>query len=215
MGVEAFLRHLDDPSPGFRCSQAGGDEGSGSFVAKVTNPRNAPADEKALTDLSRRLGPAAQSFEGLYRVCDGLVLYAQTQIRRRSYDPPYPAGLRFFPVKDWSRRTEEARDWIDTLLFDDEEPEDWMKNGLAFAEICHSGNYFLVQPDGSQVGKIFFQDHDSLWDWEGPLAKDLDAFVDLIQTDPADFLYRMGCSTRFYDGRSQEQWVPETYIPDA
>ena len=215
MGIEAFLRHLDDPSPGFRCTKAGAEDGSVRFVAKVSNPRNAPADKKALAELSRHLGPAAQTFEGLYHESDGLVLYAQTDIRQRSYDPPYPAGLRFFPVKDWSRRTEEARDWIDALLFDDEESEDWMKSGLAFAEMCHSGNYFLVQPDGPHAGKIYFQDHDCLWDWEEPLAQDLDGFLDLIQTDPAGFLYRMGCSTRSCDGRSQDQWVPETYIPDA
>ena len=215
MGVEAFLQHLDDPSPGFRCSKAGSGERRPSLVVRVSNLRNEPADEKGLTELRARLGPAAGSFARLYDVNDGLILYAQTEVRQGRYDPPYPAGLRFFPVRDWDRRSEMARNWLGALLFEDEEAEDWMKLGLAFAEICHSGNYFLVQPSGPQAGKIYFQWHESLWDWEAPIAEGLDAFLELILADPAGFLDRMGCCTRYADGRSEDQWIPEVYVPNA
>jgi hypothetical protein len=33
--------------------------------------------------------------------------------------------------------------------------------------------------------------------------------------EPAKFLYSMGCYTRFSDGETDKQWIPEQFVEDC
>ncbi len=86
-------------------------------------------------------------------------------------------------------------------------------DSLAFAEIPHSANYFTVKTTGPDFGKIFYADHDDFSD--DPFANSFGEFLARIVADPAQFLYDVGCYTRYLDGKSSTQWIPRHYFADA
>ena len=84
----------------------------------------------------------------------------------------------------------------------------WLKEGIAFGEIPHSANFFVVA-ESERAGKIYYADHDDFR--ESPIAGDLDELLDRIRNDPADFLYQCGCYTRYSDGKTDTKWIPKEY----
>ena len=85
--------------------------------------------------------------------------------------------------------------------------------GTAFGVVCHSANYFTFHTAGPHAGTVFYVDHD---DWQDkPIAKTFTDFLALILRDPADFLFNVGCYTRYSDGKTDTQWIPKEYVPDA
>ena len=211
MGLDAFLRHLHDPSPGFRCFDCLDDAQRLRLSVRVCHELGDPTSTKLLPAAVELLGDAGRPFERLYERHNGLVLYAQPDaLRREEWPDYYPAGIRFFPLETWPFETQDAQALV-RQVFMEHEPPDWMKRGFAFGEICHSSNYFIVHPPGPTAGQIYYLSHDG-WDlYDAPVAEDLHEFLDLIVTDPAAFLNDMGCYTRYSDGHSDVQWVPKVY----
>jgi hypothetical protein len=89
---------------------------------------------------------------------------------------------------------------------------EWLFQGIAFGEIPNSANYayFVIHPSGQSAGRIFYADHDSFRD--AAIAESFEEFLEDILRDPADFLYRHGCYTRYSDGKTAEQWIPKEYV---
>ena len=91
----------------------------------------------------------------------------------------------------------------------DEMPE-WIMQGIAVGEIPQSGNYFVIQPNGEDAGKVFYANHDGFE--PESIADSFEEFLGSIINDPANFLYRMGCYTRYSDGKTDIQWIPKEYV---
>ena len=81
------------------------------------------------------------------------------------------------------------------------------EKGLAFATIATSANYFVVYN-----GKIYYSDHDGGDDrvW----GENLELFFQRALSDPAQFLSDAGCYTRYSDGRTDRQFIPESFVHD-
>ncbi len=84
-----------------------------------------------------------------------------------------------------------------------------VSDALVLAEIPESANYFTVKTDGPDTGMVFYVDHDDFS--EDPFATSLDEFLDRISSNPANFLYDVGCNTRYSDGKTSTQWIPKNY----
>src|SRR5262249_28444794 len=95
----------------------------------------------------------------------------------------------------------------------EEDMPDWLRQGIAFAEIPHSANYFIIQPNGEDAGKVFYADHDDFQ--PAPFANSFEEFLDSIVANPADFLNRLGCYNRYSHGKTDIQWIPKEYVPDC
>jgi hypothetical protein len=183
------------------------------FTARVANHLNPPATKESLATIDARLGAAGRPFQQLYGLHDGMVLYRDLQRRKTLYlGAFYAAGIEFFPVAEWAARSEAMREQIDSTDWGEYALPAWLKASIAFGEIPHSANFFVVGVS-EDAGKIFYADHDDFR--EDPIAGDLEELLDKIRSDPADFLYQCGCYTRYSDGKTDTQWIPKEYVSDA
>jgi hypothetical protein len=103
--------------------------------------------------------------------------------------------------------------WFAHLADDPASDPDCILSGVAIATVPDSGNYFVMPMDGPAAGKIFYADHDG-W-YESAFADDFNGFLALV-TKPARLISEeLGCYTRYSDGTTKTQWVPEEYFPDV
>ena len=97
-----------------------------------------------------------------------------------------------------------------------DEPEndpDHIVTGISIATVPHSGNYFVMPLEGPSAGKIFYADHDG-W-YESAFADDFGGFLARVTREPVKLLAEdVGCYTRYSDGKSDAQWIPEEFFPD-
>ena len=94
-----------------------------------------------------------------------------------------------------------------------ENDPDHIVTGIAFATVPQSGNYFVLPIEGPSAGKIFYANHDG-W-YESAFADDFDGFLAHVVQDPVKLLAEeVGCYTRYSDGKTDTQWIPEEYYPD-
>jgi hypothetical protein len=163
-----------------------------------------PASAKALARIDSLLGEAGAPFQQLYGLHNGMVLYRDSQSNA--------AGVTFFPIEEWPARSQAMRDELTAMGWEEDQMPLWLKEGIAFGEIPHSANFFVVGV-GEDAGKIFYADHDDFM--EDPIAEDFEELLDMIRSDPADFLYQRGCYTRYSDGKTDTQWIPKEYVSDA
>ena len=122
------------------------------------------------------------------------------------------AGIAFFPIGEWAEKSSEMRESLLGMGWSEADMTDWLLLGIAFGEIPHSGNFFVLQPTGENAGKIFYADHDAFE--PEPIAGSFEEFLDSIVANPADFLYRRGCYTRYSDGKTDIQWIPKQYVAE-
>ena len=68
--------------------------------------------------------------------------------------------------------------------------------------------------EGPTAGKIFYADHDG-W-YESAFANDFQKFLAHVTRKPVNLLNEeLGCYTRYSDGKTDAQWIPEVYFPDV
>lgn len=203
MSVHEFEKHVKDKAPAFRCYACGDHLERLNLTARISHDLNPPASAEALAEIESLLGEAGKAFKQLYGIHNGMVLYRDTLSDA--------AGVQFYPVEEWPARSAEMRDGLCAMGWAEDEMPIWLKEGIAFGEIPHSANFFVVGV-GAEAGKIYYADHDDYR--ESPLAENLEELLDKIRTDPADFLYQCGCYTRYY-GHSDTQWIPREYVSDV
>jgi len=194
--MERFLRLINDPSPGFICRVAGRAElKPAPATIRVSNKlQNAATPESLLQLPSLR----AESVGAFYTLHDGVGLF----IAPFSFGQTIPAFV-LYPISAMLPKTAQMR--IATGMAEDE-MYDFQKNGVAIGEICGSRNYFVMYK-----GVVYHSNHDGGDDT--PFARSFDDFLDKIAIDPAEFLFEAGCYTRYSDGTTAHQWIPETYLP--
>ncbi len=216
MSVQEFEKHVKDTAPAFRCYACGDHLERLNLTARISHDLNPPASAEALAEIESLLGEAGEPFKQLYGYHNGMVLYCDSQPtkapflgERQKESVFYAAGVQFYPVEEWPARSEDMRDQMGWL--EDSMPS-WLKEGVAFGEIPHSANFFVVGV-GEDADKIFYADHDDFR--ESPIAENLGELLDRIRTDPAAFLYERGCYTRYSDGNTDTQWLPKEYVSNV
>jgi hypothetical protein len=207
-----FESHLNDPMPGFRCYACGDRIKRPTFLARVQNRVNPPAKARALSSIEKALGRVGGGFKRFFLKHDGVLLYEDTVLPPRGNEEDRAAGVFFFPVADWPAMSQEMRSGLLAMGWSKKDLTDWLRDGIVFGEIPLSANYFVVKPTGRDAGKIYYADHDSFE--PDPIADSFGEFLESIITDPATFLNRLGCYTRYSDGTTDTQWIPKRYVAD-
>ena len=204
MSSQFFEEFSKAPAPGFRCYAAGAKSGA-RFLAKVRHILNAPASSTSVADVRHMLDRHANPVAAFYQRHDGFVLYRDTISEA--------AGIELLPVARWEEATADMRNWFEHLADEPESDPDHIVTGIAIATVPHSGNYFVMPVEGPTAGKIFYADHDG-W-YESAFANDFDGFLAHVTREPAKLLAEeLGCYTRYSDGKTSAQWIPDEYFAD-
>lgn len=201
MSIARFISHIADASPAFRCYASGDREKSLAFVAILRHEIGPSASSKSLDQVRKWLGVHAEPFVDLYAKHNGCLLYQDSK--------GDAAGVWLYRIEDWGSQTGEMKSQFEAMGFSFEEQPVAVTDSLAFAAIPHSANYFTVKTAGPDSGRIFYADHDDFSD--EPFAQSLDEFLERLVADPAQFLYDVGCYTRYSDGKSSKEWIPKQY----
>ena len=165
-----------------------------------------PASSESIDRVRQMLGSHADKVAAFYERHDGFVLYRDTLSEA--------AGIELLPVEQWAGATDDMRDWFDHLAEEPENDPDHILTGIAIATVPHSGNYFVMPVEGPSAAKIFYADHDG-W-YESAFADDFDGFLAHVTREPHKLLAEeVGCYTRYSDGKTDAQWIPEEYFPDV
>ena len=181
-------------------------------MAETTNRLNRKANSADLATIDVMLGNIAPPFEELYRTHDGMLLYREAHRGVKNWFKTKAAGIEFFPIRQWKGKSNEMRSGLLDFGWEEGDIQEWISEGIAFAEICHSANYFIVVSKGPKAGQIHYIEHDDYSD--EPVAKNLEVFLNRLIANPAAFLFDMGCFTRYSDGQTETQWIPKKYISD-
>jgi hypothetical protein len=210
MSLADFETHLKHAAPGFRCYACGDPTENPTLLARVRNQVNPPADNLALSTIEKLLGSAGTAIKQFFVEHDGVLMYEDLLPTRWMGGEFHAAGVAFFPVGEWRAKSEEMRESLLAMGWSEDDMPDWLRQGIAFGEIPHSANFFVVHPTGESAGSVFYADHDDFQ--PRPIAGSIEELLDSILADPADFLNRLGCYTRYSDGKTDIQWIPKEYV---
>lgn len=203
MNPQKFEEFLSQPTPGFWCV-ASGDSSKPGFLATVTHEINPVPSPDELANLAGLPKQVSEQLEDFYKDKNGFTLYQDTLSEA--------AGIRVFRIDEWEEKATEMREWYEDLS--EEEDPDSIMSGLVIGEVPQSGNYFVIPSHGPQIGKVFYVDHDG-W-YEKPFADTFAEFLLRITEEPAQLLSEeLGCYTRYSDGKTDTQWIPNRYVTGA
>jgi hypothetical protein len=185
--MKTILTHLALKNPRFRCRA---DEHE--LVVKLRSHAGAPATARQLSSLEALAGNELRHLKPLYELANGLVFHRHRKT----------AGLIVARVNQLRAF---AADWKESFFVGEHELHPFQRKGVAFATIAESGNYFVIYG-----GKVYYSDHDGGDDqvW----GKSLSAFFERALGNPARFLYDAGCFTRYSDGKTKRQFIPEEFL---
>ena len=204
MVPQALEEFTKSPAPGFRCFAAG-DRSGPRFLARIHHILAPPASTASIAQIRQMLGRHVDQAEAFYQRHDGSVFYRDTKSDA--------AGIMIIPVELWKKATNEMRSCFEHLADEPENDPDHIMTGIAIATVPRSGNYFVMPVEGPSAGKIFYADHDG-W-YEAAFADDFNGFLSRITCEPVKLLAEdVGCYTRYSDGETDTQWIPEEYFPD-
>jgi hypothetical protein len=200
--IEEFCRA---PQPGFRCCAAG-DQSGKRFVARVRHLLVSPASPESATLLRQKLGGHADQAAAFFERHNGFLLYRDTKSDA--------AGIALLPILKWDAATLDMQARFGHLADEPESDPDHILTGTAIATVPHSGNYFVMPTDGPSAGKVFYADHDG-W-YESAFGEDFNGFLAHVVREPVKLLTEeLGCYTRYSDGKTDAQWIPEQYFADV
>lgn len=189
--MKVLRDHLALESPRFRCRDASEQH---SLTVPLTSTANPPATHKQLSELRLLAGAEFVYLEPLYREFNGVFLHGHGET----------FGLVIAPIAELA---ELAADCRESFYVDEEDLHPFQREGVAFATVFESGNYFLCHK-----GKVYYSDHDggddAVW------GEDLQSFLTRALSDPPKFLLDAGCYTRYSDGTSDRQFIPEEFLHD-
>lgn len=109
---------------------------------------------------------------------------------------------------EWGELRSEFEDWVidrETAL------PAWVAEAIVFAEIPNSSVYFLYST-GDDKGCIYEYSGDG--DELSKVSDSLEAFVNHISTPNSQLMADIQSHTRFSDGESDIQWLPQVYLHD-
>jgi hypothetical protein len=169
----------------------------------------AGASEAAREQMERMLGSVEGGERAFYERHDGMRMYIDTQWSNDGGHMTKAVGMVFYPVGLWTQKTAKFQAQMAAMGWLEDDQPGWMKSGVVFGEIPYSANYFVLGKEGQDAGRVFYAYHDNFT--EEPLARNFDALLGMIVEDPAAFLNKRGCFTRYSDGKTDTQWIPKRY----
>lgn len=189
--MKALQDHLALDNPRFHCRDTSGEH---SLVVSLTSAVGAPASAQQLGALRRLAGSEYGFLEPLYRRFNGVWLHGHGDTW----------GLVVAPIAELRKLAAACRE---AFYVGDADLYPFQREGVPFATIFESGNYFICHH-----GKVYYSDHDggddSVW------GASLEAFFARALADPPKFLLDVGCYTRYSDGKSERQFIPERFVHD-
>lgn len=204
--MKAALAHLEEFAVkpcAFRCTRAGKvhPPADDVFIARVVHRLNRRATATELWELRALLGEYAAEAELIYAAHNGFVLYKDCLSDA--------AGIEALPVRRWAEAAKDLNESLSSFVAGHD--PDHILGGVPFAQVPHSGNYFVIPIEGSSAGKVFYADHDG-W-YESAFAVGFDDFVHRVTTNPAaPMSNELGCYTRYSDGATNAQWIPRAMV---
>jgi hypothetical protein len=207
--LESLLQHSD---PAFACYACKDRLKKEAFIAPVSHRANRPADSRLLEHIPSI--PDAEAASRFYGSHDGALLYTAPGLMSKAGGPD--EGIEIFPINEWTDRTTQMVDsWQDGGYEDDQMPYG-RHDFIAFAHSRGASSYIHWVTRGPRAGAIYW------WAWTmppkkqgAPLAPSFSAFVEIICTQPVHFLNNLLlCYTRFSEGKTGTQWIPNRYLHD-
>ena len=189
--MKVLRDHLALANPRFRCRDTSEQH---SLTVELTSTANPAASARELDDLQALAGAEFTYLEPLYRGFNGVFLHGNGDT----------FGLIVAPIEELA---DLAADCRESFYVDEEDLFPFQREGVVFATIHQSGNYFLCFR-----GKVYYSDHDggddAVW------GEDLESFFSRALSDPPKFLLDAGCYTRYSDGTTDRQFIPEEFLHD-
>lgn len=190
-----FFKAIKRSNQKFSCYKSGDKKEKLDLVVEIHHEINEPATENDISFLKKIISDNNDRIVNFYKEANGLKLYCNGDT----------SGIEIYPIDQLRELNEE---WKESFSdFEEDELYDFQKNGVAFGTISQSGNYFVLLD-----GKVYYSDHDGGDDTI--LGEDFNEFLDKTVAEPADFLYEMGCYTRYSDGKTAGQWIPKEFSAD-
>ena len=193
--MKDFLQHIDLKNQKFKCYLCTDESETLNLTVNITNKLNSGGKENEIEFLKNLMTKESEEIFEFYKVHNGIELYCNKDT----------SGIQFYSISDLKDLNEEWKEGFSD--YEEDELYEFQKQGVAFGEICHSGNYFILFE-----GKVYYDDHDGGDDTV--IGETFNNFLSKIANDPADFLYELGCYTRYSDEKTDGQYIPKEFIAD-
>ena len=165
------------------------------LTVPLSHAVGSPVRTSDLDELHRIAGTEAKWLLPLYSEFNGIIFHQYGDT----------AGLIVASIDQLEALNNEWRVWFQDMR--QEELYDFQREGLAFASIAASATFFVISK-----GRVYYSDHDGgddrIW------GDNLELFFKGALSDPARFLFDAGCYTRYSDGRTERQFIPESFVHD-
>lgn len=171
---------------------AGDKSESLDYSVNLSSEIHEGSSEEDIKILQRLIPENGQEIFEFYKSYNGVKLFCNKET----------VGVEFFKANEFVAENEGWKELCSEI--DENELCNFEKYGVAFGTIPNSGNYFILYE-----GKVYYSNHDDMND--SPVTESFNEFLLQIATDPADFLYKMGCYTRYSDGKTDSQWIPKEF----
>lgn len=177
-------------------------------VARIRHETTPALDDGELESLKSQIPEVPQLFE-FYLRYGSLRLYCDTVF----YEPWGGCSSAFYiaPPGEWEELRAYFGDWLADLS-EEEEAEclpDWIGDCIVIGEVSNSGNYFIVPLKGPETGCVYEFEHDGFEFIRR--AGSLEAFIASLCTVTDELVREIGGHTRYFDGKTDTQWLPERY----
>ena len=203
-GLQSLDALLARKNQRFVCTDTGWPEpGPERFTANSVHHTDPPLGKAELERLGRLFGeiPQLQEFYSRY---GSVRLYADTI--------GFNSAFYIATPDEWHRLQGEFQSWLDICDDDEEVMPDDLDDYIVIGDMPATGNSYLMPTSGPHTGKVFLFDHDGFeFSVQG---QDLSAFLEHNTTVDEALLDDIGGHTRYSDGETETQWLPESYHYD-
>ncbi len=180
-------------------------------TALITHEAGPALNEEALAALREQI-PEVPALAGLYARHGSIRLFCDTV-----FHAPWGGRSSAFYIAhpdEWAMLQEEFNAWLDGLSPEEEEEllPAWLQDHVVIGEIPNSGNYFLLALKGEDAGSVFEFEHDGFEFLRQ--GRSVEEFIAHLCTVNDALLRDIRGHTRYFDGKTDTQWLAERYEYD-
>ena len=204
MEFKALNQLVTSKNQRFLCIPAG-DSADTEFLAHITHEVTEALSNEDIEQLKQEIGVQEQLFK-LLSTYGSVRLYCDTLSDDSAFYIAHPS--------EWQSLESDFRLWINDL--DDQDKEEllpeWLDGAIVFGEIPSSGNYFIYLIKGEHQGKVFEFEHDGFEFLEA--GKNIIDFLEYICSPTEKLIQNIQSHTRYSDGKTDTQWLAQSYKYD-